>query len=300
MNERIATQAGLRCAHVFGGFLTGVLVLSACPQRAGPPVKPDGFTAVSGPSSLAEQGPRGFEPEVAPQEQRPAGAPVPELGRSEDDFLYQRGRLAWETGQNKEGMRLWRELIMNYPASPRVVDVYIGFGDHYFVLGRAKEAGRFYEKAASMPDSPARTRSYAWLALGRTQVNQGEFHRALSSFVKLILAAEVDDPNRIDARRELLAIYPDVGLASKAEKLCARLSNEPAELANMLLTLGNDYVRRNQVPDALILLSAAHRHAPHQKCAIAEQLLSLQKNHSGSASEIIQGEKRVRASCNSR
>jgi tetratricopeptide (TPR) repeat protein len=125
-----------------------------------------------------------------------------------DEVLFTMGYNLYESGKKPEGVKMYWELIKNYPDSRFVPDAYLAMGEHYFNSDDVFNAKKAYERALKFTESKVFT--FALYKLAWCDYNLGEYEKALEKFKQVVELAQREaqtaggDKNKIQLRREAL------------------------------------------------------------------------------------------------
>jgi len=125
-----------------------------------------------------------------------------------DEVLFTMGYNLYESGNKSEGVKMYWELIKNFPTSRFVPDAYLAMGEHYFNANDVFNAKKAYERALSFKDSKVYT--YALYKLAWCDYNLGEYDAAIKKFKQVVELAEKEatgsegEKGKIQLKREAL------------------------------------------------------------------------------------------------
>ena len=148
----------------------------------------------------------------------------------------------------KQAFRTYHELVKNYPASPRIPNAYLAFGEHYFARGDMEIAREFYERVAQYEDSEVY--GYAVYKVAWCQVNLHDDREALSSFVRVIQYAEGNPANQQakllarQARRDLIHPFANAFPPNRAWAFFSRIAH--GHEREMMTRLAEQYADSGQ------------------------------------------------------
>ncbi len=190
---------------------------------------------------------------------------------TQDAALFQRAHERLYAHDLDAARKLFFELITKEPQSPLVPYAYVAFADLFFDEAEAGDkakhafAKQAYEKVVSYPPPANEAYAYALHRRGVVHLRLSEYPQALDAQRKAIMALAqhrtlpVREAVLEGARRELVTAYGVAGAPDKA--LPFFKSTDPDAAMALLLALGEEYVRRSAVPEAIALYATALRSA---------------------------------------
>lgn len=107
----------------------------------------------------------------------------PDYGRN-DEVLFNLAYNSYETGDKKQGVQHYYDLIKRYPKSDFVPDAYLQMGEHFFSTNDLSRAKYAYEKAYA--SQKPRIKGFALYKLAWCDYNAGDFEGSLSKFKQVV------------------------------------------------------------------------------------------------------------------
>jgi tetratricopeptide (TPR) repeat protein len=171
--------------------------------------------------------------------------------KARDSVLLARGGALMALGQQKEALKVFRQLVNKHPNSKLVPTAYVAFGDFYFRANQMASAERFYGKAMKSTKPIA---SYARFMLGWAHLNSARHADALRVFWEVVKRARGGGINarlRTEARDGFVRAYAEVGKASMADTAMKKMGSR--NLRADLDALGHAYIRLGKAQDAVVI-----------------------------------------------
>jgi tetratricopeptide (TPR) repeat protein len=195
------------------------------------------------------------------------GAPGFDRYAQADAILFAAGVQLMAAHRPADARARLLELIKKYPASPRVPDAYVLFGDYAFEANDPATAGQFYAKAGAFPG--AAVASYARYKLAWVQLNQGDPTGALDGFAAVALASE---PRLARAAADdAVTAYAQIGRADQAWPFFDRIAHDRAPA--LVARLGAAYLDLGKDEAATVALETAQLHTTAAADICAAQVL---------------------------
>ncbi|RME19519.1 MAG: tetratricopeptide repeat protein, partial [Deltaproteobacteria bacterium] len=144
-----------------------------------------------------------------------------------DEVLFTMGYNLYESGNKSEGVKMYWELIKNFPKSRFVPDAYLAMGEHFFNSNDVFNAKKAYERAMGFKNSKVYT--YALYKLGWCDYNLGDYEKAIEKFKKVVelsqreaAAGGAEGKGKLQLRREalqdLVLAYSQIDALDEAEQ----------------------------------------------------------------------------------
>jgi len=141
-----------------------------------------------------------------------------EKGILSDDVLLGQATFYAETGEHKEALKAYKQLIDQFPGSERIVEATLGLANTYYQTKRFKEAIHSYQAIINMAsDDPARKAilEKTYFGLAWAHLKSGDIDVAVENF-QTIKNTTASKTVRISALAQIGDAYQDVGQLEKA------------------------------------------------------------------------------------
>jgi TolA-binding protein len=139
-----------------------------------------------------------------------------------DEVLFNLAYNSYETGNRKEGVDRYWQLIKQHPRSEFIADAYLQMGEHFFTTNDLTRARSAYEKARD--SKKPRIYGFAIYKLAWCDFNAGDFDGSLKRFKEVVdhsdQAAQSDKDRiqlKFEALRDMVRVYVALDQVEEAD-----------------------------------------------------------------------------------
>ncbi len=164
-----------------------------------------------------------------------------------DVVLFYLAHTLEQAGRHSEARVAYDTLVHDHPGSRFLPDAFLAFGDDAFVAGQLDDAVAMYDKVIKL-GGPKLAR-YARYKRAWSYYNLGKRDDALAGLIEVAQGSGGGVLTRA-ARRDVVAVYAEIGRPDTAWKLFQRVADAAGARA-MLGTLPDAYVERGRFAEAI-------------------------------------------------
>jgi tetratricopeptide (TPR) repeat protein len=143
-----------------------------------------------------------------------------------DEVIATMGYNLYENGEKDEGLKMYRELLKEYPKSRFSPDALLAIGEHYFAKKDILNATKAYARALNYKDSKASTLALYKLAWCDYQL--GNYTNAIEKFKKVVERTNKEEERPVEAAgstiqlkrktlRDVTLAYSKIGILDEAK-----------------------------------------------------------------------------------
>lgn len=182
-----------------------------------------------------------------------------------DRLLYGFGRALADATQWTEAATVWRRLLMEFPSSRYVPDVYLAFAERFFEENDLASAEQAYRMVLKFPK--ASTTAYAQYKLAWVHYNLARYQDALSGFVNV--AQQAGEPLRREAVKDAVRVYAEIGKPEHALAFFGKL--DATRAVELVLLLGATHANHGKYAEAAATYQAVLPHLDEEQACRARR-----------------------------